>query len=514
MRAGTYHVTISDFGDIEFPVTTRDVTVGVGLSANVSFNAPGADTPGDDTGAFVFISEVSDDGDDEVYSGDVTVTASVERGTARFEKLTLYVDGVDVDSQDFGTPASEPADEPEGGMDPEMAAAQQVFEFKLGFNSANYVVHGDHTDVDYMNGDHTLQVGLKVTGSETEILSNRIEAEFDNDDGFHVTANLGQASHVADDGKRWYGGPANGHIVISALAVNYSGEEIGAVTVGLAGCEAEEAENGDGNGDDHGHGGAGASFEFDCDGEDAGRAITVDEGGTDATIINEDDLPEANIDMEGPAVAPYFVPNPNNRENGWVNLAVLLATQAGEHHATNNEDGWLTYNDEGADDAGSGRIPACDQICQGRQWLGRRCDRGGAICRPRTCLGSRRWTTTAWSSLPLTPSVTSPVCRMKTTAHATDGGYTRCRRRHRHRQQHQRRHGLRDVARGPRHRPTEWTTTPRPATTKADAIEAAQEALAERGTPGRPRYHASGDRDRRGYADQRCSRSHLQLRRL
>ena len=43
MRAGTYHVAISDFGDIDFPVTTRDVTVGVGLSANVSFSARGED---------------------------------------------------------------------------------------------------------------------------------------------------------------------------------------------------------------------------------------------------------------------------------------------------------------------------------------------------------------------------------------------------------------------------------------------------------------------------------------
>ena len=194
LRAGTYHVAISDFGDIEFPVTTRDVTVGVGLSANVSFNAPGADTPGDDTGAFVFISDVTggEGSTDDALKGDVTVTASVERGTARFEKLTLYVDGVEVDSQDFGVPASEPADEPEGGMDPEMAAAQQVFEFELGFNSAEYVEHGDHTDVAYMNGEHTLSVGLKVTGSETELSSNQVTVEFDNDDGFYVMANLGQ----------------------------------------------------------------------------------------------------------------------------------------------------------------------------------------------------------------------------------------------------------------------------------------------------------------------------------
>ena len=274
LRAGTYHVTISDFPDIEFPVTTRDVTVGVGLSANVSFSAPGEEDPGDDTGAFIFISKVASEADDAgpAYSGRVTVTASVERGTARFEKLTLYVDGDEEDSQDFGAPR--PASPSPGGPredDPAMAAAQQVFDFELAFNSDAYEPHGDHTDVAYENGTHTLQVGLKVSGSETEILSNRIEAEFENDDGFVVTADLGDNSHVANDGKRWYGGPANGHIMISALAVSYSGKEMGAVTISLPDCKAERAENGDDNGDDHDHAGAGVSFEFDCNGEQAGH---------------------------------------------------------------------------------------------------------------------------------------------------------------------------------------------------------------------------------------------------
>ena len=35
--------------------------------------------------------------------------------------------------------------------------------------------------------------------------------------------------------------------------------------------------------------------------------------------------------MEGPAVAPYFDPNPNNREEGWVNLTVGFLTP---QHAT------------------------------------------------------------------------------------------------------------------------------------------------------------------------------------
>ena len=52
LRAGTYHVEISQFPEgIEFPVTMRDVTVGVGLSANVSFDAPGEDGPTTGTGS-------------------------------------------------------------------------------------------------------------------------------------------------------------------------------------------------------------------------------------------------------------------------------------------------------------------------------------------------------------------------------------------------------------------------------------------------------------------------------
>ena len=51
LRAGTYHVTISGFGDHEFTVTSRDVTVGVGLSANVSFAAEAVPEPEVTTGS-------------------------------------------------------------------------------------------------------------------------------------------------------------------------------------------------------------------------------------------------------------------------------------------------------------------------------------------------------------------------------------------------------------------------------------------------------------------------------
>ena len=226
LRAGTYHVAISDFPEgIEFPVTTRDVTVGVGLSANVSFSAPGEDTGTGDTDAFVFISEVaSGTGDarttDGPHTGSVTVTASVERGTARFEKLTLYVDGVEVDSQDFGTAASAPGDDPE-------LAAQQVIPFKLGFNSAK---HNPETgDPDYMNGEHTLHVDLALTGGET-ISSNRVTVAFSNEDRYELT--LAADGNQARDGEGlvWN----SGAVTAKVLPVIYSGAQtISQVTLGL-----------------------------------------------------------------------------------------------------------------------------------------------------------------------------------------------------------------------------------------------------------------------------------------
>ena len=346
LRAGTYHVTISDFGDIEFAVTTRDVTVGVGLSANVSFSAPGAD-PGTDSGAFIFISDVESaaDAGADAHEGRVTVTASVERGEARFEKIALYVDGNEVDSQSFGVPASEPADEPETGGDPAMAAAQ-VFEFKLGFNSADY---DEDTGVPtYTNGDHELQVGLKITGSESELFSNLIEAEFDNDDGFIVTADLGDNYHLSG-GKRWNGGPDNGAITITALPVSYSGGSVSAVTVNFCGDDEDGAQA---------EGASAYSAEFACKGHTSGADgddVTITAGGEDGNILNE--VASAYIDNAGPTNPPTIIANRNGRQNGWVNSAVGLA---GKFDAKDAKDNWLVA---GADEsAGVGGYNMAVQI--------------------------------------------------------------------------------------------------------------------------------------------------------
>ena len=290
--------------------------------------------------AFILVTNVSGDNDSDNnptdasgLKGTVDVTISVERGNQTFERLALNVDGMEVDAQDFGTAAA--AED----------AEQSVHDFILSFNSASYEEHGDHIDVDYMNGEHSLQATLKIAGRDEALMSNVLLVEFDNDDGYMVTADLGENSVLDDDGNRWYGGPDNGHIVISALAVSYSGAAAEAVIIGLAGCEAEAYE-GDDNGDDHGHGdddhaATDAAFEFDCEGEDADRTITLTVDGGNGNILNAMDLPEANIDMMGPG-APMFRPNPNGREDGWINAGVAFTSTSSK-----NKDSWLSSGGAG-----------------------------------------------------------------------------------------------------------------------------------------------------------------------
>ncbi len=310
LRAGTYHVAISDFGDIEFHVTTRDVTVGVGLSANVSFSADGPPTG---TGLFLIITGVTDDdGDDDKTSGRVTATIDIDRGDARFEKVALYVDGTEVASQSFGL-ASASAEEPE-------LAAQQVV-FSLSFNSDEF--DQETGAVTYPNGDHAIVAGVTTVGSEAEDYSQRWDVELENDDGYVVTADLGDNSEIGDAGRRWYGGPDNGTIDITALFVSYSGGSVTSVVANFCGENKTDAE-------------APYAFEFECedresntDGTDdavVGEMLAISSAGEDGKILGDNPFP-AFVDFAGPTGSPIIVANPNGREMGWINSAVSLSAE-------------------------------------------------------------------------------------------------------------------------------------------------------------------------------------------
>ena len=295
LRAGTFHVTISDFGDIEFPVTTRDVTVGVGLSANVSFDAGGdAPTTG---GVFLLITGLTDDDDDDSKtSGRLTATIDIERerGDPRPEKIALYVDRVEVASQSFGFGAAPAADAAE-------LAAQQV-EFSLSFDSDEY--DPETGAVTYSNGTRSIVAGVTVVGSEAESFSNRIEVEFDNDDGVYVAVNgLGAGATNSTTGQIWYGGPAS-VIEITAVPVLYSGGSAASLTL-TDFCDAAASTA------------SAAPFTFspkckgtsETEGDDPGETPVFNIAGTGVGVLNDDTFP-LYLDFDAPS-APTFYPNPN-----------------------------------------------------------------------------------------------------------------------------------------------------------------------------------------------------------
>ena len=184
--------------------------------------------------ARVFVASIKDsDENDDVLSGRVTVTLNVEFGDQAPMQLSVLVDGVDgmvAATLPFGGSASAVAAvaAPEG-EEGEQEQQQAVHSFELSFNSAEYDdVTGDPT---YMNGKHTISAVLMVAGagSDERVESGIHDREFGNDDGYIVTADLGDNSEIGDDGRRWYGGPDNGTIDITALPVSYSGGSVTSV---------------------------------------------------------------------------------------------------------------------------------------------------------------------------------------------------------------------------------------------------------------------------------------------
>ena len=256
--------------------------------------------------------------------GRVDVQANVERGDQVLEAVTLLVDGDAVASTSFGVVA-EPAVEEE-------PAAQAIHAFTLSFDSDDYDLSTGSPA--YMNGDHEISMQLKVAGS-APISSNALAVDFDNDDGVYVTVSgLGEGALNSGTGQRWYGGPAAA-VEVTAVPVRYSGASTASVGIG-AFC-----------GDEDGSTATAAPFVLTPECEGTGeRTATFTADGADIDVLNSDVFP-LYLDYDGPS-APIFSPNPNNRENGWVNLTVDFLGEQGSR----NKDGWLTYNDD--DDSGVG----------------------------------------------------------------------------------------------------------------------------------------------------------------
>ena len=333
-------VETTDTGCRATAVAGGGVTITAAVTkGSESTNVAAQLTVGTTTDALILVTTVSgepakpggDPTDVSGLKGKVTATIQIERGNQTPEKLSLNVDGMEVASQDFGpAPAAEDAE-------------QQTI-LKLSFNSAEYEEHGDHVDVEYMNGDYMIQATLKVAGRDEALTSNMVAVEFDNDDKLMASmSGLGEGAANASTGQMWYGGP-DASVEISALPVVYSSGGVSSVTLRKF-CGDDAMTDSE----------APFMFEVDCDdyttdtdmypgGEKPKFNVGGDSIGVSADAVY--------LDFEGP-MAPHFYPDPNMRDEGWVNLTVGFLSK----QSSSNKDGWLTYNDDNADDGVGGYMP-------------------------------------------------------------------------------------------------------------------------------------------------------------
>ena len=322
-------------------VTKSGETVNVGAQLTVTSDEEPPAPPGDP--AFILIQSITGAGDSDVsgLNGRVSVQVGVERGDQELEELSVLLDGAVVASQSFG-----------GGMDmgmtsPEEAAEQAVHVFTLSFDSDGY---DDHGHPDYANGEHTISAELEIGvtmadgmhGHET-ISSNAINVEFKNSNFIATTiSGLGDGAMNATTGRVWHGGPDASSIEISALPVLYSGS-VSSVTLNQF-CGADSQTDSE----------APFSFEITCKSymtaADGGDAPTFNVGGTMMTAKGS----KVYLDYMAPD-APDFVPDPNDREDGWVNASVNFTGENGE--SSSKKDGWLDYNNTNAGDGVGGYTP-------------------------------------------------------------------------------------------------------------------------------------------------------------
>ena len=234
-----------------------------------------------------------------------------------------------------------------GMTSPEEAAEQAVHVFTLSFDSDGY---DDHGHPDYANGEHTISAELEIGvtmadgmhGHET-ISSNAIDVEFKNSNFIATTlSGLGDGAMNATTGRVWHGGPDASSVEISALPVLYSGS-VSSVTLNqFCGADAQTDSE------------APFSFEITCKNymttADGGDTPTFNVGGTIMTAKGS----KVYLDFMAPD-APDFVPDPNDREDGWVNASVNFTGENGT--SSSKKDGWLDYNNDNAGDGVGGYTP-------------------------------------------------------------------------------------------------------------------------------------------------------------
>ena len=283
--------------------------------------------------ASVFIGSIKnsnkDDEDDEALSGRVNVTLSVVLGDQMITHLSVLVDDVVAEIRSFERASLVAASQDE-------PAQQAVHPFVLSFNSAHYdTLTGVPT---YMNGERTISAQLMVASSDEPIESGFHDREFGNSDGVYVTVSgYTKLPVVGADGGYWYGGPDAG-FDLRAVPVVYSERPVPSVTLRKGFCGENKAipltE--------------GPYYDFtpDCKGfEGPVEAQSFSIGAAQVETLNADaEFFSIKLDYKAPG-APWFKPDPNGRQQGWINDAVGLTAKHVTSGPKKNLNGWLMAGD-------------------------------------------------------------------------------------------------------------------------------------------------------------------------
>ena len=225
LRAGDYTVTISDFGTAVIAVTSRDVTVAVGQSANVTFVGTVEEVT---TAATVTISTITVSGTAGVtviptaVVGSIDVNLVINEGTSSLTETSVLLDGVVVGTQVFSTGA--PAED--GPDAAERNATIQIGTAFCGAVPGTPCASGNGTPT-FLSGDHVISATVTTIDEATATAANSVNLTFANADLLLGALTAAGGTAVSALSQLWYGGS----LTVTTTPVLYSGLVLGTVTV-------------------------------------------------------------------------------------------------------------------------------------------------------------------------------------------------------------------------------------------------------------------------------------------
>ena len=218
LRAGNYTATISDFGTADFTLTSRDVSVAVGQSANVAFVGTVEEVT---TSATVTISSITVTGTAGLtvvltaVVGPIDVNLTIDEGTESITEAAVLLDGVVVGTQSFSTGA--PAEDGPGGA---------IRTATIQINTAAFAADGTPT---HTNGPKVVSAQVTTTngagGTSTATAASSVNLTFANTNTFAATVEATNTA-VGGNGLGYYGGS----LTTTLVPVIYDGLTVREVT--------------------------------------------------------------------------------------------------------------------------------------------------------------------------------------------------------------------------------------------------------------------------------------------